>query len=168
MQPNPFNWCYHCDRLKMAMKKGKGTGIFKALGMSSKLIGIHVHDRFLEAGIQLTRPQYVLLKVLSDEDGRCQNDLAFLTERDKTSMARLVTSLEKKGFVSRRTDKFDHRKNRIFLTKAGHNILGIAEPVMAEIEYNLTIDLDPKDIQTTLSTISKIQSKVFGTASVQL
>ena len=150
------------------MQNYKSTGLLRALGLTSKFISLYIHDRFIEEGIELTRPQFVLLKVLSEEDGQCQNDLAFITERDKTSMARLVSSMEKKGLVARKNDKHDLRKKNIFLSKAGKDILVQACPIMEEIENTLSIGIDPKDVQVTLSTINKIQEKVFDTNRVKL
>jgi DNA-binding MarR family transcriptional regulator len=150
------------------MKKQRSTGLLRALRLTAKTLSFHIHERFLAEGIELTRPQFVLLKVLYDEDGRSQNDLAFITERDKTSMARLVTSMEKKGLVVRKTDKHDLRKKMIYLTTDGRQLLNKAWPIMEEIEYNLSIDLKPEDVQTTLSTIKKIQAKVLSTNGVKL
>ena len=149
------------------MSKHRSTGLLRTLGLTAKFLSFHIHDRFLAEGIELTRPQFVLLKVLSDDDGRSQNDLAFITERDKTSMTRLVTSLENKGLVSRKTDKHDLRKKMIFLTEDGRKILNKAWPIMEEIEFNLSVDLNPEDVQTTLSTIKKIQVKVLNTNGVK-
>lgn len=150
------------------MQKYRSTGLLRELGLTAKYIGLFVHDRFLAEGIELTRPQFVLLKVLSEEDGQCQNDLAFITERDKTSMTRLVSSMEKKGLVSRKSDKADLRKKVIHLSEEGHKLLERALPIMTEIEHNLSTDLDPEDLQTTISTINKIQTKVLNTNGVKL
>lgn len=150
------------------MKNYRSTGLLKALKLTSKYLSLYIHEKFLAAGIELTRPQFVLLKVLSEEDGRSQNDLAFITERDKTSMARLVTAMENKGLVIRKTDKHDLRKKMIYLTEEGRKVLNKAWPIMEEVEYNLSIDLAPEDVQTTLSTLNKIQAKVLSTNGVEL
>ncbi len=150
------------------MDNNKSPGLLRALGLTSKFIGLHIQDKFIEEGIELTRPQFVLLRVLSEQGEQCQNDLAFITERDKTSMARLVTSLEKKGLVIRTTDKHDLRKKIIFLSEDGRNMLSKAWPIMKEVERSLINDIDPKDIQITLATIKKIQQKVFITNGVKL
>lgn len=150
------------------MPENKPTGLLRELGLTAKHLGLYIHDKFLAEGIELTRPQFVLLKVLSEQDGQCQNELAFITDRDKTSMTRLVSSMEKKGMVERKPDNKDLRKKVIFLTSAGHRMLAKALPIMVEIEFNLSIDLDPQDLQTTISTINKIQTKVLNTNGVKL
>ena len=153
---------------KKVMVKYRSTGLLKVLGLTTKYIGFHIHERFLTEGIELTRPQFVILKVLSEKDGRCQNELAIITERDKTSMARLVTAMENKCLVTRKTDKDDLRKKKIYLTQEGKKTLNKAWPIMEDIEYNLILDLNPEDVQTTVTTIKKIQAKVLSTNSVEL
>lgn len=140
--------------------------ILKGIGLTSKGLSIYINDKMVSQGIDLTRHQYVLLRVLFEKEGSSQNDLAFQTERDKTSLARLVTSLENKGLVSKITGKIDRRKRRIYLTEEGKQMLQKAWPIMKEIEYELTIDLDPIEVQTTLKVLKSVQAKVFSEARV--
>jgi DNA-binding MarR family transcriptional regulator len=140
--------------------------ILKGIGLTSKGLSIYINDKMVSHGIDLTRQQYVLLKVLFDKEGSSQNDLAFLTERDKTSLTRLLRSLENKGLVSKITGKVDRRKRRIYLTEPGKQMLNKAWPIMKEIEYELTIDLDPIEVQTTLKVLKSVQAKVFSEARV--
>ena len=76
-----------------------------------------------ENGIELTKVQLILLKKLNEMDGQPQNNLAFLTNRDKASLARLITTMEKKNLVARIPSKSDHRINNIYITKHGLCIL---------------------------------------------
>ena len=48
-----------------------------------------------------------------------QHDLAFLTDRDKTSLTRLLSTMEKKNLVARITSSEDKRVN-LFIASA-HN-----------------------------------------------
>lgn len=66
------------------------------MGKTSKAIDYFLDDKLKEGGIELTKVQLVLLKKLREMDGQPQNNLAFLTNRDKASLARLITTMEKK------------------------------------------------------------------------
>lgn len=149
------------------MKERRTTGFMKQLGITSKVLGLYIHDKFQESGIDLSRQQFVLLKILSEDGSRCQNDLAYITERDKTSMTRLVSVLEKKGLVKRIADKTDMRKRIISLTKEGESTLERAWPIMQNIEYIVTKDLAPSDLQSFLKVLNTIQSKVLETEGVE-
>ena len=149
------------------MKDERTTGLMKQLGITSKVLGLHIHDKFQESGIDLSRQQFVLLKILSVNGSRCQNDLAFITERDKTSMTRLVSVLEKRDLVKRIPDKNDMRKKIISLTTEGVKTLELACPIMEDIEHRVTKDLAPNELQLFLKVLNTIQTKVLDTESVE-
>ena len=142
----------------------KGTSIFRSIGLTSKLLGVYINDQMLEKGIDLTRNQYVLLKVLLEKEGSTQNDLAFLTERDKTSMARLVNAMENKGLIKKVTGKQDRRQRQIYLTEAGKKMLARAIPLMKDLEIKITEELGVNDLQTTINVLQSVQTKVSGPA----
>jgi len=151
---------------QVEMSQGSNTSIFKAVGLTSKLLTIHINEQLFANSIELTRHQFVLLKVLGEKEGSCQNDLAFLTERDKTSLGRLVNSLETKGYVKKLSDVIDKRKRMIYLTNAGRNVLSKAWPIMVEIEKEITNDLDPMGVESTIRILNQIQTKVLRQESV--
>jgi DNA-binding MarR family transcriptional regulator len=84
------------------------------LGKTTKMIDNYIQDMFHELNISLTKTQWVLLKKLHEKDGVPQQELAFLTGRDKTSLTRLVNTMEKKGVLARIPSKTDKRSNHIF------------------------------------------------------
>lgn len=92
------------------------------MGRTMKLMDIHFHDSFKKNNLKLSKEQWIILKVLTDEDGRVQNDLAFVTNRDKTSLTRLLSGMEKKNLVARIPSTLDKRVNHIFLTKNGRTV----------------------------------------------
>ena len=60
------------------------------LGRAMKSFAFHLTDELLNAGISLSKHQIILLRILSKQDGIPQNDLAFIINRDKTSLTRLI------------------------------------------------------------------------------
>ncbi len=68
----------------------------------------------------LSSGEYPLIFCLCRKDGVVQEELAELLNIDKSAIARMVQSLEKKGMIRREKDERDHRCNRIFLTEKGH------------------------------------------------
>ncbi len=126
------------------------------LGKASKAIDYFLADKLKENGIELTKVQLVLLKKLWDMDGQPQNNLAFLTNRDKASLARLITTMEKKNLVARIPSKSDHRINHIYITKHGMDILKKAAPIMIEAIDQIQKDISKKDIEKVIETMKKI------------
>lgn len=130
------------------------------ISKTSKLLGIYVADVFKSRGMDLTREQLIFLKLLKEKDGRMQNELALITERDKASLTRLVSTLERKGLVERRTDESDRRVNRIYLTEAGCQTLHDAMPVIREIIENVQKGISEEEIESAIATIKKVQQNL--------
>jgi DNA-binding MarR family transcriptional regulator len=126
------------------------------MGKASKAIDYFLADKLKDNGIELTKVQLVLLKKLWEMDGQPQNNLAFLTNRDKASLARLITTMEKKTLVARIPSKSDHRINHIYITKHGLDILKKAAPIMIEAIGQIQKDIPEKDIKVVIETMKKI------------
>ncbi|MCK5677150.1 MAG: MarR family transcriptional regulator, partial [Flavobacteriaceae bacterium] len=71
--------------------------LLPSLGKTAKLSGFYFMDVLHENNIDLSKEQWLVLKMLHDVDGQVQNDLAFITDRSKTSLTRLINTIEKKG-----------------------------------------------------------------------
>lgn len=130
------------------------------IGKTAKMMAIFIGDRFKKQGMDLSLQQMIILKILNEEDGRPQQDLAIVTERHKASLTRLLATLEKKKLVTRRSDKADKRINRVYLTKRGKEQLQNTFPLMREIMAEMQLGLNASEIQTTIQTLQKIQSNL--------
>jgi DNA-binding MarR family transcriptional regulator len=75
---------------------------------------------------------------------------------DRTTMVALIDALEAKGFIARRPDTEDRRRNVVELTPAGQNILaqGIAASDKAEAE--LLAPLDPAERRQLRELLARI------------
>ncbi|GAA3634512.1 MarR family winged helix-turn-helix transcriptional regulator [Flavivirga jejuensis] len=131
------------------------------LGKTAKVIEYHFQEKFNDANLDLTKEQMVVLKKLHYDDGLSQNDLAFLTLRNKSSLTRLLSKMEKKGYIIRQQSNVDKRVNKVFLTQKGRDTFVLVKPVvkemMAKIEQNIT-DSEKKLI---INMLKRIQSN-FG------
>ena len=85
--------------------------------------GIHINIRkYTEKQIKvinMTYPQLGALMALIRNDDITQKELATLLETDTTTSKVLCDSLEKKGWLKRKSDKKDRRVNRLHLTEIG-------------------------------------------------
>jgi len=78
-----------------------------------------VQDRF-----GLSRPGFVILFSLDQQDGLVARDICLVTGLPKNSISRAVTELEAKGLIARDTDAADRRAKPLKLTPHGHALLG--------------------------------------------
>lgn len=69
--------------------------------------------------LDLTPEQWFVLNKLRQQDGRNPSELADDIFADRPNITRLVAGLERKGYVARRPDPDDGRRQRIHLTLEG-------------------------------------------------
>ncbi len=132
------------------------TTILPWLGISAKLIDYYIKDCFTEKNIDLTKVQWILLMRLKEENGLPQNSLAFITNRDKATLTRLLTTMEKKNLVARIPSDTDHRVNRIYITARGEKILKEAQLVIQDIIRDIERGITEEEKETVTSTLKKV------------
>jgi len=131
------------------------------IGKTAKLINLYIADVFKEHAIQVTKEQWIVLKILNEDfDGVIQNELAFITNRNKASLTRLITIMEKNHLVKRISFAGDARKNQIFITQNGRELFLKMKPLMLQsIEhFQQGISLEEKAI--FINIMKKIQTNL--------
>ncbi len=127
------------------------------IGKTAKFIDYHIADCMKERGIDLSKEQFIVLKYLHDEDGLIQNDLAFITNRSKTALTRLIQTMEKKNLVYRKSSSSDLRVNHVFLTDHGRETWKTAYPHFQRIDEELQRGISEEALETVRQTMEKIQ-----------
>lgn len=130
------------------------------LGRTSKAIDLFIADSFSKKGISLTKAQLILLRRLVMHQGIPQNNLAYITNRDKTSLTRLIQTMEKKGMVKREPDKDDKRVNLVYITKYGQETLEKAFPVIYNIIDNIQTGISSHELANAIDVLKKISINI--------
>ncbi len=76
--------------------------------LSKEISGL-ITDQLKENNVDLTKSQTIVLSKLVFRDKCAQCDLALITARDKTSLTRLLSTMERKGLILRQQSKHDGR-----------------------------------------------------------
>ncbi|KAA3630451.1 MAG: MarR family transcriptional regulator [Bacteroidetes bacterium] len=130
------------------------------LGRTSKKISLFMSEKFRENNLDLTKIQWLMLKKLCQKDGQMQKELAFLTDRDKASLARLVATMERKGFITRVPVENDKRARQIFLTEKGRAVFQESIPVVKEFIKELQKGIAQEELNLLINTLKKIQHNI--------
>ena len=80
--------------------------------------------------------------------------------KDKTSITKIVNTLEKKNLVVRVSDQLDQRIKRIILTTAGKQLLTDAIPIMNKTREEVAKGISESDIEIFKDVLSKIISNL--------
>ena len=105
-------------------------------------IGVSIFaDEFKDWDI--TPLQFSILWVLNTHSGEDQASLAQYVALDRTTCSNIVSRLEQKGCIRRKTDPNNKRAKLVYITKAGRELLeqvtGLMERVMERILDPLTV-----------------------------
>ena len=96
-------------------------------------------------GLEISLDQWLVLGPVWKNDGISQKDIAEYCGKDKTSITKIIDTLEKKNLVVRVTDQLDHRVKRVVLSQKGRELFLSALPVMAQTSCLLYTSPSPRD-----------------------
>ena len=144
------------------------ASIFPWIGITAKMHACYINKTFNEHAIDLSIEQFIVLKVLTKNNGKPQNDLALITESDKTSLSRLIRTMEKKGLISRKSIKTDKRVKTIYLTNYGEKTYLSTLPLLKKTIQKFQKGISDNEIYQAIETIKKIQLNISKDHSIKL
>lgn len=128
------------------------------LGKTVKLVDYYMQEAFNKAGLDLTKEQMIVLKKLHENDGLNQNELAFLTYRDKSSLARLLSKMEQKKYILRKQDVDDKRVNNVLLTTGGRCMYEKTRPVIRGLITKMEKNITVAEKEQMIALLKKVRS----------
>lgn len=151
------------EQLRASLQR---TGLESRLGFvmtsASYLMRKHViwllKNRGVDCGV--TIEELPLMGRIFERPDILQTDLVALTLKDKTTVARLLSSLEKKGMINRTPDHQDRRARRIDLSERGTGFVHYAVPIIHQFFDQLTEDIPDEDLAVTLATVQKLYANI--------
>jgi len=133
------------------MTQDKENEVGFLLARSTNLIWKHLNRNFLRDGYDVTPEQFSVLMKLYFKNRLSQKEIAEMLFKDKVSVTKIVNSLEKRGLVTRVSDKNDKRIKRIELTSKAKRII----PNLHESAH--------KTLDSALKNTDKVELEVFKT-----
>ena len=127
------------------------------LGKTLKMVDYHLQEAFNEAGLDISKEQMIVLKRLHKEDGLPQNDLATQTFRDKSSLTRLLATMEKKEYIIRVQSQNDKRINKVYLTEKGRTIFKNTRPVIKKVLDIMENGISGEEKLAIIEVLKKVQ-----------
>lgn len=137
----------------------------------NKLIETEVSQKISRARLKelekLGKQQPTAILIIGTMGEIIPSYLGLCMNMDRSSLSRMVDSLEKKGIVSRKTDLEDRRRVLISLTEKGEKYYEILQNKMEEIHASIAGVLDEQEhkeykacIETEVRILKKIESKL--------
>lgn len=111
---------------------------------------------------ELTPEMWLILSRLVARDGQYQSELAEATLRDRPNVSRIVTGLERRGFVTRRKDNSDARRLRVYLTAKSLKCAATVAPVAARVRDSIYEGLSQADVAQLRRSLRRIERNALA------
>ena len=112
-------------------------------------------------GLELSLGQWIAMNALYHKEEMFQSEFVNEVFDDRPSVARMIASLKKKGYITKEQDTFDKRRYRIRLTPKGmeihHKLSDMIEKDRKKLYKGLTRD----DYLVLKKILGKLNSNVF-------
>jgi DNA-binding MarR family transcriptional regulator len=114
------------------------------------------------AGLGVTPEQWSVLSCLWHADGQHQSELATKTGRDKFTISRIVSLLEKKGLVTSRPDSRDKRRSNVFLSQNGRELQGPVTRIVEDFSEELFQGMTQEELNELRRILEHIVSNIHN------
>lgn len=125
-------------------------------GRTKREITRYLNRKLYEAGGEITTEQLRLLLLLWQDSVSNQQELADLYGKDKTSIARMLQTMEKEGWIVRKPKEDDKRNNQLLITEAGLAIKTRYLPLIAEVLNEAGSAVKEADLEQCKTTLRAI------------
>jgi MarR family transcriptional regulator, transcriptional regulator for hemolysin len=113
-----------------------------------------------ESKLKITREQFKLLNAISENrEEVIQKDMAEMLGKDKSTILRLIDSLESKELVRRVADTKDRRKNYLMVTKKGEELIKQYMMIYSELVNEIQQGLGEDELKTFYKVANHFKSK---------
>jgi DNA-binding MarR family transcriptional regulator len=107
----------------------------------------------------LSRPEWRCLATLGQCEKLTAKEIGELSTMHKTKVSRAVAELERRGWLTRRTDLEDRRAEHLSLTAAGRRAYAAMVPVAGDFERALQADLGGKAVSELLEGLAALEER---------
>ncbi len=113
-----------------------------------------------EMGGEITAEQYRLLILLWKEGGLNQQYIADIYGKDKTSITRMLQTMERQGWITRTPDEEDKRNNKLFITREGLAVREKFFPALQKVITEAEVAVNAEDMEQCKEVLRKVITKL--------
>jgi DNA-binding MarR family transcriptional regulator len=131
--------------------------VFRLIELADKRLKQIQRETIREAN--LTPPQYFVLTLLWERDGRPFKELAAAVNCTPATMTGIVDTLEHKGLVTREPNPDDRRSLLVKLTEKGWS-LQASTPTLDKIFRSCCVGLEPGEVRQLSQLLRKLNESL--------
>ena len=111
-------------------------------------------------GIEITHDMWLVLNILWDGDGLSQQTIANRLQKDKSSLTRLLHTMEGKGYLKRQAAQKDKRQKIIVLTNTGTALRKPLRKCALDLLRQASKDIGVREWGSCLETLKRISDNL--------
>jgi len=127
---------------------------------TNRLMSAYFRKRLSDAGLEITAEQWGVLCQLWNEGGGSQDGLAARLCLEKSSLSRVLDTMERKGLVRRERDPLDARKKILLATPTAGVLQAPCKKVADEVMREILKDCDPEELEACLKVLGQVQQTI--------
>lgn len=110
----------------------------------------------------LAPEQNLIMMMLWEKDGISPNELSTKLNKDKANIARMISSLEKKGYIKKIEDPSDKRTFKVHLTEDGKKLECLVLSILKKTSETVLNGITEEQLIELRNLISKMINNTSG------
>ena len=113
-------------------------------------------------GMDISQDQWMVIGPIWKQKSISQKEIAEYCGKDKTSVTKIIDTLEKKNLLVRYSDQIDQRIKRVVLSNKGKDLMKNVMPVIEQHRNDLLEGIKSKEIETFKIVLKKIHNNLIS------
>jgi len=109
--------------------------------------------------MDITQDQWIVLGPIWKQKGISQKEIAEYCGKDKTSVTKIIDTLEKKNLLVRYSDQ---RIKRVVLSNKGKDLMKNVMPVIEQTRNEVLSGINSKEVETFKIVLKKIYNNLIS------
>lgn len=130
--------------------------IFYTIDKSIRSYRVFAQKRLREHGYSITIDQWLILKVLMENPGIMQQEVAEMVFKDNASITRIINLLVKSNYLKKTVNPKDKRKSNLKVTRAGEKTIMEVEKIILENREIALKGISAEDMEVANRVLNQI------------
>lgn len=124
------------------------------VGTAYQVLVARLAETLAEAGLELSVPEYMILRALYTRDGLQQCEIGTMLGKDKGAISRCVAAMARRNLVA--TEPVSHKCLRVYLTDESRRLKPTILAIARQRQQALETILTPDEINCFVNALKKI------------
>ena len=129
---------------------------FYLLDKAIRTYRIYSQKKLRENGFKITVDQWLIIKVLMENPGISQQNIAEKAFKDNASVTRIIDLLVKSKYLDRKVNPKDRRTSILKVTPEGEDIINKVQDLVLQNRKMAQIGITIEELENLNSTLKKI------------